>query len=111
MDASRSETYRMTYPIRSTGSRYAGRSVGAGLHRGPVEEFVVRVRLAARGDRIRATVRHLADQPGLCRRPDQLRVSGADHAQPGVLLELGARVGDVEVAHGELADPVQRAEG
>ena len=29
----------------------------------------------------------------------------------GVELELGARVGDVEVAHGELADPVGRAEG
>ena len=29
----------------------------------------------------------------------------------GVQLELGARVGDVEVAHGELADPVGRAEG
>ena len=28
----------------------------------------------------------------------------------GVQLELGARVGDVEVAHGELADPVGRAE-
>ena len=28
----------------------------------------------------------------------------------GVDLELGARVGDVEVAHGELADPVGRAE-
>ena len=29
----------------------------------------------------------------------------------GVQLELGARVGDVEVAHRELADPVGRAEG
>ena len=29
----------------------------------------------------------------------------------GVQLELGAGVGDVEVAHGELADPVGRAEG
>ena len=29
----------------------------------------------------------------------------------GVDLELGAAVGDVEVAHGQLADPVERAEG
>jgi hypothetical protein len=29
----------------------------------------------------------------------------------GVRLELGARVGDVEVAHRELADPVGRPEG
>ncbi len=34
-----------------------------------------------------------------------------DQAQPRILLELGAGVGDVEVAHGQLADPVDRTEG
>ena len=43
--------------------------------------------------------------------PISARVGAADHAEARVLLQLGARVGDVEVAHGQLADPVDRAEG
>ena len=34
----------------------------------------------------------------------------AEHADAGVVLQLGPGVGDVEVAHGQLADPVGRAE-
>ena len=44
------------------------------------------------------------------RRAGQRWVRAADHADAHVVLQLGARVGDVEVAHGQLADPIGRAE-
>jgi hypothetical protein len=42
---------------------------------------------------------------------DEHLVAADELALRGIQLELGARVGDVEVAHGQLADPVDRAEG
>ena len=39
----------------------AGQLVGAGLHRGAVQELVLGVHLAAGGDGLRAAARHLTD--------------------------------------------------
>ena len=46
-----------------------------------------------------------------CAAPVSAGCGAADQAEPGVLLEPGAGVGDVEVAHGQLADAVGRPEG
>src|SRR5690242_15894287 len=83
-----------------------------GLERGSVHPLVrrhvvdglvaARAGRADRRDRQRATGLELAEQPWRAL---------ADQAVRGVELELLARVGDVEVAHGELADAVERAEG
>ena len=58
------------------------------------------------GDLVVAACRQLAEERAVL--DEQLplldRLAGVD-------LELGAAVGDVEVAQGELADPVERAEG
>src|SRR6478752_4365601 len=88
-------------------SRRPCRSVGAGLHGGPVERVVVAaLRERVVGDLVVAARGQLAEERAVL--DEQLplldRLSGVD-------LELRAAVGDVEVAHGQLADPVERAEG
>src|SRR5690606_26079778 len=87
-------------------------SVGAELHGGPVVRLVVVRHVAAGVDCLGAALRHVAYELGRRRRRglEERGLAGADHAEPGVLLQPGAGVGDVEVAHGELADPVHRAE-
>src|SRR5437868_6806702 len=41
---------------------------------------------------------------------DVRALPGRQQARPGVEIELGAGVGDVEIAHGQLADTVRRRE-
>src|SRR6478736_9276994 len=76
------------------------RSVGAELHGGAVERLVLLVEPhggRVGRDRGRATGGELADE--------LVRV-GTEQALGGIQLELGAGVGDVEVAHRQLADAV-----
>src|SRR5262249_44313063 len=81
-------------------------SVNAGLHRRIGQRALVGRRgCFERGDLLGAALLdsgrlELTEQVG----PAQLA------AEAGVLLELGPRVADVEVAHGQLADPVDRPE-
>src|SRR5690349_9775230 len=82
-------------------SRRPRRSVGARLHGGPVERVVVAGGEGVGGDPVGPTGLEL---------PDQLDVAHAELALGRVELELGPAVGDVEVAHGQLPDPVDRAE-
>src|SRR5258708_36271959 len=84
------------------------RLVRAGFNGATVEHLVVRA-LPCRGDRLGAAARHRADEVGrpCAARPDQRRVPAAEHAEARVLLQLGTGVGDVEVAHGQLANPVR----
>src|SRR5689334_13312819 len=83
------------------GSMQAGRSVRPGVERGAVQRRLVHGLLAVADDRLRPARLELADE---------VRLAG-ELPLGRVELELGAGVGDVEVTHGELTDPVRRAEG
>src|ERR1700685_1556832 len=69
-------------------------SVGAGLYRDVIEQFIVAGDVPAGGDRPGPALGHHADQAGRTRLAGsaQRRMTTAEHAEPGVLLQLGTGV-------------------
>src|SRR3546814_345348 len=91
---------------RST-ARVGNASVGAELHGGTIESLVLLADdLATVGDPVGTTGGKLAEERAVLDQHLPLVERLA-----GIHLQLGPGVGDVEVAHGELADPVQGTEG